>query len=84
VQPQFLAPQPESATEREGVVEVRCQGGLHFKVVDGDTIEIKCKHCSDRDSVVLHRISMHDFSVQTLRLKELRGRGARSHRKENP
>jgi hypothetical protein len=66
------------------IIEVRCRGGLHFKVVEGDTIEVKCKHCSDRDSVVLHRISLDDFSVTTLRVKELRGRGARSHRKETP
>ncbi|OBK14091.1 hypothetical protein A5635_10375 [Mycobacterium asiaticum] len=77
--------QPQPATpDCPDVVDVRCQGGLHFKIVERDTIEIKCKHCSDRDSVVLHRISLNDFSVTTLKLKELRGRGARTPRKETP
>jgi hypothetical protein len=77
---------PQSSAQGcEDIIEVRCRGGLHFKVVDGDTIEVKCKHCSDRESVVLHRYSLPDFTLTaTLRLKELRGRGARSHRKETP
>lgn len=77
-----MQPQPDTP---EDVVDVRCQGGLHFKVVDGDTVEVKCRHCSDKDSVVLHRYSLPDFTPQkTIRLKELRGRGARSPRKETP
>jgi hypothetical protein len=82
-----VLPQPET-TEigcEETVVDVRCRGGLHFKVVAGDTVEVKCKHCSDRDSVVLHRYSLPDFKLtKTIVLREVRGRGARSHRKEKP
>lgn len=77
--------QPQPATPAsEDIVDVRCQGGLHFKVVDGDTIEIKCKHCSNGSSVVLHRITLSPrIDVTTFTFNEPpRGRGARAPRKE--
>jgi hypothetical protein len=63
---------------------------LHFKVIDGGRIEIKCNHrtCTEGDTVVaLHRYSLPDCEyLETILLKDpfARGRGARKHRKEAP
>lgn len=68
---------------------VRCASGeLHFKVIDGDRIEIKCgnRHCTGGDSVVLHRFSFEGEHLETLKFKDpfSRGHGARRHRKDAP
>jgi hypothetical protein len=74
----------------ERAAEVRCPSGdLHFKVIDGDRIEIKCtnKRCTGGNTVVLHRYSIPDgVLIETLRFKDpiVRGRGARTFRKEVP
>ncbi len=65
----------------EDVIEIRCPGGVHFKLINGDTIEVKCKHCSDRNTVVLHRYSLPNLEPQKT---IVRGRGARVPRKEVP
>lgn len=70
------------ASEVEDVFDVRCSGGaLHFKVIDGNRIEVKCNHwrCTGGDSVVLHRYSFPECELlETLKFKDpvIRGRGA--------
>lgn len=70
--------QPESA------IDIRCpEGRLHFKVINGNVIEVKCQHrnADGPDFVVLHRYSFPELELlETLRFKDpvIRGHGARS------
>lgn len=67
--------------------DVRCPGGaLHFKVIDGNRIEVKCNNwrCTGGDSVVLHRYSFPEGELlETLKFRDpvIRGRGAHVERK---
>jgi hypothetical protein len=70
--------------------EVRCLASvLHFKVIDGDRIEVKCSHrlCTQGGMAVLHRFSFDGELLETLTFKDptVRGRRApRTSRKEDP
>jgi hypothetical protein len=75
----------------EDVVEVRCPNApsvLHFKVINRNTIEVKCKNkrCTGGgETVVLHRYSFPELElIQTLRFQDPEAARARNTRKENP
>lgn len=52
-------------------VEARCDGRMHFKVVDG-RIEVKCSHlaCTRGNSVVYHYFSPEGILLETLRVQD--------------
>lgn len=70
------------------VVDVRCPNtyDLHFKVVDGDKIEIKCKNkrCTGGGkNVVLHRYSFPGGEfIETLKFQDPEAARARHPRRE--
>lgn len=75
--------------EMQRAAEVRCDASvLHFKVIDGERIEVKCTHrlCTQGGMAVLHRFSFDGELLETLTFKDpvVRGRGARNSRKEVP
>jgi hypothetical protein len=69
--------------------DVRCDARvLHFRVIDGDRIEVKCTHrmCTEGGIAVLHRFSFDGELLETLTFKDpvVRGRRAQNSRKEVP
>lgn len=81
-----MASHTEDAGKR--VVDVRCPVAhdLQFKVVDGDTIEVKCrsKRCTGGGkNVVLHRYSLPEGKlIKTLRFQDPEAGRARHPRRE--
>jgi hypothetical protein len=51
--------------------EARCDGRMHFKVVDG-RIQVKCSHlaCTRGNSVVFHYFSPEGILLETLRVQD--------------
>lgn len=94
----MAAPGSHPQTELgELILDARCPGGkLHFKVIDGNRIEVKCTHwqCTDGGKyVAIHRYSLDGELLETLKFTDAlaseiphrRGRRARTtHRKEHP
>ena len=52
-------------------IEARCDGRMHFKVVDG-RIQVKCSHlaCTRGNSVVYHYFSPEGVLLETLRVQD--------------
>ncbi|OBJ08280.1 hypothetical protein A5625_15290 [Mycobacterium sp. 1465703.0] len=72
-------------------LDARCPGGkLHFRVIDGERIEVKCTHWQCTESgkfVAIHRYSFDGELLETLKFKDPQVRGRRAqttHRKEHP
>lgn len=51
--------------------EARCDGRMHFKVIDG-RIQVKCTHlaCTRGNSVVFHYFSPEGILLETLRVQD--------------
>ena len=58
-------------SEPSEAVEARCDGRMHFKVVDG-RIQVKCTHlaCTRGNSVVFHYFSPEGILIETLRVQD--------------